>query len=105
MSLVSDIEKHSQNHIETVLDENLSELSREHIDYLMQRHGTVDLDPLPSMDPEDPLNWPTWRKNYEILIIAFQCFLGNYFSASLTPAYEDMAVQYGVCLLYTSRCV
>ncbi|ABN65612.2 major facilitator superfamily multidrug-resistance protein [Scheffersomyces stipitis CBS 6054] len=96
MSLVSDIEKHSQNHIETVSDENLSELSREHIDYLMQRHGTVDLDPLPSMDPEDPLNWPTWRKNYEILIIAFQCFLGNYFSASLTPAYEDMAVQYGV---------
>ena len=38
-------------------------LNPDHADYLLQRHGTVDLDPLPSVDPLDPLNWPTWRKN------------------------------------------
>ena len=36
-------------------------LSTEHRDYLISRHGTSDLEPLPSMDPNDPLNWPTWK--------------------------------------------
>ncbi|KAG2736678.1 hypothetical protein G9P44_000768 [Scheffersomyces stipitis] len=96
MSLSSDIEKHFESHIESVSAENLPELSREHIEYLMERHGTIELDPLPSMDPEDPLNWPNWRKNYEILIIAYQCFMGTYFAAGLTPAYEGMAEEYGI---------
>jgi len=29
-------------------------LSQEHRDYLIQRHGTLDLDPMPSDDPADP---------------------------------------------------
>jgi hypothetical protein len=37
------------------------ELSPEHRAYLLERHGTVDLDPLPSMDPADPHNWPSWK--------------------------------------------
>lgn len=36
-------------------------LSQEHRDYLLQRHGTLDLDPMPSDDPADPYNWPTWK--------------------------------------------
>jgi len=37
-------------------------ISQEHRDYLIQRHGTVDLHPLPSSDPADPYNWPSWKK-------------------------------------------
>ena len=29
--------------------------------YLLQRHGTLELNPKPSADPEDPLNWPSWK--------------------------------------------
>jgi hypothetical protein len=36
-------------------------LSPEHRNYLMARHGTVDLAPMPTMDPADPLNWPAWK--------------------------------------------
>jgi hypothetical protein len=36
-------------------------LSPEHKAYLLKVHGTIDLDPIPSMDPEDPLNWPPWK--------------------------------------------
>lgn len=32
-----------------------------HREYLLQRHGTVDLIPLPCQDPADPLNWPNWK--------------------------------------------
>lgn len=34
------------------------ELSPQHQEYLIQHHGTVDLDPVPSMDDADPYNWP-----------------------------------------------
>ncbi|KAE8447004.1 hypothetical protein EG329_011138 [Mollisiaceae sp. DMI_Dod_QoI] len=36
-------------------------LTAEHRDYLISRHGTADLNPLPTMDPADPLNWPAWK--------------------------------------------
>lgn len=36
-------------------------ISKAHQDYLMERHGTLELDPLPSMDPADPYNWPAWK--------------------------------------------
>lgn len=38
-----------------------SALSEQHQGYLLQRHGTLDLDPIPSMDPADPYNWPQWK--------------------------------------------
>lgn len=44
------------------LEESLAEeLSPEHREYLLARHGTLDLNPMPSMDPADPLNWPAWK--------------------------------------------
>lgn len=48
-------------------DGNPEELSPPHRDYLLARHGTVDLVPLPSMDPADPLNWPAWKVCYTAL--------------------------------------
>lgn len=38
-----------------------SRLSRAHRDFLMEHHGTLDLDPIPSMDLADPYNWPAWK--------------------------------------------
>lgn len=41
--------------------EGAGELSPEYRDYLMSRHGTVELDPLPDMNDADPYNWPKWK--------------------------------------------
>lgn len=38
-----------------------SHLSEQHRQYLLQRHGTLELDPMPSMGDADPYNWPTWK--------------------------------------------
>jgi hypothetical protein len=46
------------NHVENITNQTLTS---EHRDYLIERHGTVDLEPMPSMDPVDPLNWPSWK--------------------------------------------
>lgn len=47
----------SVTYVETVA----ARLSKGHQDYLIERHGTLDLDPIPGMSPTDPYNWPTWK--------------------------------------------
>lgn len=46
-------------------------ISQEHRDYLLKRHGTLDLEPLPSADPADPYNWPQWKKLANLSCVAF----------------------------------
>jgi hypothetical protein len=41
--------------------EEIDSLSQEHRDYLMKRHGTLDLDPVPAFGDADPYNWPSWK--------------------------------------------
>lgn len=40
-------------------------LSQEHRDYLLKRHGTLELDPMPGFGDADPLNWATWKVNID----------------------------------------
>lgn len=37
--------------------EAIAALSAEHREYLLQRHGTLELDPIPGMGDADPYNW------------------------------------------------
>ena len=58
---------HGQNTVESGKDEELyiedriAALSEEHRQYLLARHGTLDLDPIPDLNDADPYNWPQWR--------------------------------------------
>jgi hypothetical protein len=52
---------HAVNDSSFVESGNASGITAEHRDYLIARHGTADLSPLPTMDPADPLNWPAWK--------------------------------------------
>ncbi|KAG7665108.1 uncharacterized protein J8A68_001418 [[Candida] subhashii] len=98
-SIASDIEKGSNTHNESFDPVGITkEIDPEHEEYLVKRHGSVQLDPLPSADPEDPLNWPDWQKNYEILLIAFGTFSSTFMAAGLTPTFEILAEEYGVDL-------
>lgn len=42
-------------------EDRVAHLSEEHRQYLLARHGTLDLDPIPDMNDADPYNWPRWR--------------------------------------------
>ncbi|KAF5848551.1 hypothetical protein GGP41_005921 [Bipolaris sorokiniana] len=50
--------EHAATHGTYLGKEEASHLSEEHRQYLLQRHGTLDLDPLPTMGAADPYNWP-----------------------------------------------
>lgn len=92
------MEKQSAEHDEYVDPVGITELSPEHESYLMKRHGSIQLDPLPSSDPAEPLNWPDWKKDLEILLIAFQTFSSTFMAAGLTPAFEYMSEAYDITI-------
>lgn len=71
-------------------------LGLEHEAYLLQRHGTIDLVPLPSANPEDPLNWPDWKKNTQILMVAFHAMMTTFTAAAIIPAFIPFAKLYDV---------
>jgi hypothetical protein len=72
-----------------------STLSQYHSEYLLQRHGTLDLNPLPSSDPLDPLNWPRWRKNLYLVLYGFHGMMATFISSGLIPIISVMAKLYG----------
>ncbi|KAL4963769.1 putative MFS multidrug transporter [Aspergillus stella-maris] len=69
-----------------------------HQAYLFERHGTLDLDPIPSMDPADPYNWPSWKKSTNLALVAFHACMGTFTAAAIIPAYEEIAVDVGVTI-------
>ncbi|KAL2783609.1 major facilitator superfamily domain-containing protein [Aspergillus keveii] len=73
-------------------------LSEHHKNYLLERHGTVDLDPLPTMDPADPLNWPKWKKKSNLWIVSFLAFMATFTATSIIPAFLDIATDLGVTI-------
>lgn len=48
------------------VQETATELAPGHREYLLQRHGTLELDPVPALDDADPYNWPSWKVNHSL---------------------------------------
>ncbi|KFY78553.1 hypothetical protein V499_02297 [Pseudogymnoascus sp. VKM F-103] len=70
-------------------------LSPEHREYLMQRHGTLELDPVPGMGDADPYNWTSSKKVINLILVAFHACMSTFIAASIIPAYQTMAKDLG----------
>lgn len=70
----------------------LSPASRE---YLLARHGTLELDPMPSASDDDPYNWPQARKIGMLLLVAFHACMATFTAGAIIPAYSDLAEEFG----------
>ncbi|OQU93664.1 hypothetical protein CLAIMM_00144 [Cladophialophora immunda] len=67
-----------------------------HEEYLIERHGTCELDPLPSADPNDPLNLPSWRKHVHLILMAFHGLFCTSNAGSVVTACVEWAELYNV---------
>ncbi|KAL2849300.1 major facilitator superfamily domain-containing protein [Aspergillus pseudodeflectus] len=47
-------------------------------------------------DPANPRNWPGWKKNAQILMVAFHSMSATFVAAGIIPAYESLAEEYGI---------
>ncbi|TGO24081.1 hypothetical protein BPAE_0113g00390 [Botrytis paeoniae] len=78
------------------------ELSEEHRQYLLARHGTLDLDPLPGPSEADPYNWTNSKKVTNLVLVALHACMSTFTAAAIIPAYESIAEELGVSLQQAS---
>lgn len=58
--------------------------------------GKIILDPQPEDGPNDPLNWPTWRRDAALLSIGLYCMVGGGQTSVLAAGFTDVAEDYDV---------
>lgn len=46
--------------------------------------------------PLNPANWSLWKKDAQIVMIAFHSMMGTFMAAGIVPAYDAFAEMYGV---------
>lgn len=61
------------------------EISEEHKQYLIAKHGTYHLSPLPTMNDNDPLNWSNGMKFLQLGMVAFHGFMTTFLTTGLVP--------------------
>ncbi|CAI6290629.1 unnamed protein product [Periconia digitata] len=85
----------------------LSELSRVDlevdgtVDPNLLKHdksGEIVLVPQPSDSPNDPYNWPRWKKEMFTVVIGYGCGCVGAVGPLLTPAFVPLSQQFGVPL-------
>lgn len=50
-------------------DHEIATMSEAHKEYILQRHGTLELDPMPDMNDADPYNWPNWKVGFHHCLV------------------------------------
>lgn len=92
------VESAGADQVATYGESMAARLPKAHRDYLIQRHGTLELDPIPGMGPADPYNWPEWKKMINLILVAFHACMGTFTAAAIIPAYSEIAEELGVGL-------
>ncbi|KPV74750.1 uncharacterized protein RHOBADRAFT_53698 [Rhodotorula graminis WP1] len=83
----------------TTLNEDVAAYGLEKV---LARHGRIDLVPMPSDDPNDPYNWPSWRKHVLLVQVAFHSMMGAFSAAAVIPSFETFAEHWGISITQAS---
>ena len=62
------------------------------------RDGKMILDPQPDDSLNDPLNWPTWRRDVALVSLGFYCMLGGGMTPVLAAGFSNVAASYHVSI-------
>lgn len=54
----------------------------------------VILNPQPHDNPNDPLNWPIWRRDVALLVLGWHCFVGGGQSSMLAAGLTQLGVEF-----------
>lgn len=60
--------------------------------------GKIILEPQPEESMNDPLNWPTWRRDVALMSLGFYCMVGGGMTPVLAAGFDDVAHTYGVSI-------
>ncbi|CAN3373419.1 hypothetical protein DIURU_000348 [Diutina rugosa] len=92
------LEKDDKAGLDHHTDEVGSDISSAHYQYLVHRHGTAHLDPLPQPSDGDPLNWPSFQKWLQLSMVAFHGFFSTFQASGQVPGFEQFSEDMGVTI-------
>lgn len=80
---------------------NLSDVKKD------QFEASSHLEEISTDDPgtlsaDAPINWPVWKRNAQIIMVAFHSMDTVFMAAGLTPGYEGMAETYKISVTQAS---
>ncbi|KAF4448049.1 hypothetical protein FALBO_16863 [Fusarium albosuccineum] len=58
--------------------------------------GTIILDPQPDDSVNDPLNWPSWRRDAALLSLGFYCMIGGGITPLIAAGFTDVAHDFDI---------
>ncbi|KOS42183.1 hypothetical protein ACN38_g6923 [Penicillium nordicum] len=87
------------------VEDQIAHLSEEHRQYILAKHRTLDLEPIPDMIDADPYNWPRWRKNLNLTLVAFHAMMATFSASSIQSAFENISEDLDVSMQRTSYLV
>jgi hypothetical protein len=61
----------------------------------LERVSVENLD-MPTLDA--PINWPAWKRNAQILMVAFHSMDSVFMAAGIIPGFEGMAEEYKISI-------
>ncbi|CAK7201025.1 hypothetical protein SEUCBS139899_003726 [Sporothrix eucalyptigena] len=75
-----------------------ADIAPDHYNYLVERHGTANLDPVPCFDDLDPLNWPKHRKITNLILVAFHAMMATFTAAAIQSAFVNIAEDLNISI-------
>ncbi|KAK9237359.1 major facilitator superfamily domain-containing protein [Lipomyces kononenkoae] len=69
-----------------------------HMKWPEKTKNGIILHPQPTDDPNDPLNWPRWRRDTALAVIGFHCMVGGGQTPILAAGFSTLATQFNVSL-------
>ena len=73
-------------------------LSEQSVEKKRTPDGKIILHPQPEDSMNDPLNWPSWRRDIALLSLGFYSMLGGGMTPVLAAGFNKVADQYGVSI-------
>lgn len=80
-----------------------AEVPRELLKHGKGRFANVILVPQPSDSPNDPLNWPQWKKELILLIVGLSAAVVGAFGPMLSPGFVEISAQLNITVEILSQ--
>ncbi|MCJ1437242.1 hypothetical protein MMC27_006628 [Xylographa pallens] len=60
------------------------------------KNGQIILEPQPEESLNDPLNWPSWRRDVALISLGFYCMVGGGMTPVLAAGFNNVAATYNI---------
>ncbi|KAF7537382.1 hypothetical protein G7054_g3773 [Neopestalotiopsis clavispora] len=79
------------------------EVPREVLKHGTGKYSDIILVPQPSDSPNDPLNWPTWKKDAILVIVGFSAAIVGAYGPMLSPGFVVVSADLGITINILSQ--